>query len=126
MRFAAIALFLSLSAHAAPAAIETDALRSLPTLAGAEVTVHPGPRMAAVQPHAMLKFKFESCARLPMVADVQTPAPGLMLVSVSVAPDAVDCMAVGTLQDYEVQLSSDFRFNTRVIVLNPVKTTVVQ
>lgn len=116
--FAALASFL-FATGAFAEMIDADDLANLPSISNPQVIVS-APGLAAVQPHASLKFSHASCARkLPLKLDV-TDIGGLLLVKVIVPHGTVDCMSVPTVRSYNIQLSSDFQYQ-KVVVLNPIE-----
>lgn len=105
----------SLSAFALP--VDSQATAGLPAIRVIAVEVDNGPRFAAVQPTAMLKFAFSSCAEMSFVPSIEEEN-GVLFVSVKFPGLTFDCMGPSIEREYSVQISSDFR--NSVVVLNPV------
>ena len=81
------------------------------------------PPFAHVQQKLFVEFSYSSCARMDFQANVQE-TDSTIFVSFALG-NKFDCMAVGTLKSYQIEIDAELRtkdgYSKAIVVLNPLQ-----
>lgn len=118
MKTAFFSLITFLAAQSFAIDITSSDVADLPQLKGAAVSVKLPHPMTAVQPTAHVTFKYNSCAVRQFEGQI-AKENGVYFIKIE-DKKKWDCRARGVDRDYSVQISSDFRLGSQVVLLNPL------
>ncbi|MCX6117975.1 MAG: hypothetical protein NT027_10565 [Proteobacteria bacterium] len=88
---------------------------TLPKITNPKIVVVSGPELAAVQPTVWLEFEFASCSKLTFTPSIRRSATAIR-VGATLPEDYVDCLGPTLNRTYSVQLNSDFRQESYIII----------